>query len=583
MEEFFLIMLGLVSCLTGLAVPVWVIYLTVRVRRLEKYNAELEKILAERLPGALAASGSSLSAVVSDGAVAEQQSQSQSEIEDVEPEPDVPAPEVVEHTEVPEHPFKDMFEKTALDSNGAAGQGVQATSGEPEQIASAPVEAVSSTVSAKLVQEATVSEPSAKVPVAQPAKDNNQRLSQGTSRARTDLTHFVLGNIFSFLGAVAILVAVGVFLDNIAEYLTPPVKMTLGYIASLVALYFGIKLNSDQRLGTYAGVLQGLGMGIALTTTYCSCTLLAVMSNGVAIVLACAIMLGTYFLSWNYHRTYMALLGVIAGYINLAIFDDISLGFFTVYLLFLNFINTAVLLRSNVFFLFGDGNLFFSLLLLVFWYDGNVTMSDVAWEPCLYLAIAILWAMHLIADGWRRHTTPSTVSLTSYFLAHVVVGVTMMACFEINEWQHPWTFSGCVVVLIPFVVVYGLLSWLHGSSCCLRRDYLNIAVLLGWGIMACLAAMWADDYDISVLQTMCWLVYAVVLILGGVLKHRNNLLVIGVLSMFATLWRAFLVDLAGLSTISKVICFMIVGGAMLALSYWYSRRSSVAIAEEASN
>ena len=399
-------------------------------------------------------------------------------------------------------------------------------------------------------------------PIAKPAEEPKA----GTFSQ--ELAQLVLGHLFSFLGAVAVLVGVGVFLMLIADYLTPELKVALGYAASALVMGVGWRLQRQERLVNYAAVLQGLGLGIALVSTYCSCTMLEVMQRDTAFVVACLLLMLAYGMALKLQRTSMIFIGLVAGYINLFLFDDINTPFLAIYLLLLNLLNAVILARFSVFLVLGDLNVIFSMGLLVTWSSGHQGHDYYA---LILASLAALWTIHLICDGWRQRRHPGKCSVSAYLVAPAGVSALLLApvvCHIFDE----LTYAGASRLLIPVLAVYAALIFITPAGNCLRRDYGNITLVLGWVVMHCLLAQLSASRGWPIAITLGWLAYAVALILGGILGRHQNATVGGVVAMLLAFARAFCVELGEMSSIGKVIIFLVLGGALLALSFWFNQR-----------
>ena len=75
--------------------------------------------------------------------------------------------------------------------------------------------------------------------------------------------------------------------------------------------------------------------------------------------------------------------------------------------------------------------------------------------------------------------------------------------------------------------------------------------------------------------TLLWVIYGVSLFVYGIKKNIENLKLIGTGLIFIAIIKAFLVDLANLDSIYRIILFLILGTILFALSYFYQKNKDL--------
>jgi uncharacterized membrane protein len=108
--------------------------------------------------------------------------------------------------------------------------------------------------------------------------------------------------------------------------------------------------------------------------------------------------------------------------------------------------------------------------------------------------------------------------------------------------------------------------WLPGGQARFRRGYLYVAhaLILGW-----ILRQFAAVSNGQAIVTIVWGVYGASLMVQGLRRTIRPMRTVGLLTLLAVVVKLFMVDLASVPAIWRVLLFIGFGGVFLALSYWF--------------
>lgn len=165
----------------------------------------------------------------------------------------------------------------------------------------------------------------------------------------SDFEKLFLGNLFNKIGAIALIIGIGIFIKLIAPYIvfTPVMKVITGFAAGLILIILGFRLHKSDKLKSYSEVLIGTGFASLFITTYCAATLLNVFGAFESTVIASALLIITYIIADKMKTTSMLVISLIAGYINPFLNKDVSITFLFTYLFFINGLSLLYAYKNN--------------------------------------------------------------------------------------------------------------------------------------------------------------------------------------------------------------------------------------------
>ncbi|MBQ7567724.1 DUF2339 domain-containing protein [bacterium] len=370
---------------------------------------------------------------------------------------------------------------------------------------------------------------------AAPAGSSTTAVQANKDNSGSDVTGYMLGNLFNKLGAVVVIIAAGIFVKLIAPYVffNPWVKLLSGYLAGGVSLGIGLLLHKREKYGSYAEVLIGLGLAISFVMTYASCTVLELLSNTVAFGIACVLLIVVYGLAEYMKRSSLLVIGLIAGYTNLFIGSETEPLFVTVYMLLLSVMTLLTIYRGRMWLWVGNVNLAATLGYLVIYYECHRPKCG---EAITSFAILSFWALYVLFDvlRYRRGISGSLNNLFSYLN---FAFLSLFTALVMYSWEHTAFQIGLSMVAVS--VGYGLLSaYYRHIDESISHAHLNMCLLaLMVGIEACNQGLLA----------ICLLVLiALVLTFWATLNKRKALLN-WALAYFAAVFWPILLAPAGLT------------------------------------
>lgn len=230
-------------------------------------------------------------------------------------------------------------------------------------------------------------------PVIRPENQPIQKIKQeNENTAGSDkFENLFLGNLFNKIGAIAIIIAIGIFVKLIYPLVifTPVIKTGLGFIAGLVMLLIAARLHNGN-LKNYAEVLMGTGTAALFITTYCAYGILHTLSMPVAVTIGTIILTGTYLVADKLKTTSMLSIGLIGGYLNSVFLNSNATADFVFgYLIFLNALSLVYTYRNSEKSLINIINLPLTLC-FAFYYSTKTELSE--FLPYM------LWGIYLVYD-----------------------------------------------------------------------------------------------------------------------------------------------------------------------------------------
>lgn len=274
-----------------------------------------------------------------------------------------------------------------------------------------------------------------------------------------------LGNLFNKIGAIAIIIAIGIFIKLIYPLVifTPVMKTSLGFLAGLVMLLISAKLHKGN-MKNYAEVLMGTGTAVLFITTYCSYCILHTLSMPAAVTIGSIILIGTYFAADKLKTTSMLTIGLIGGYLNPVFLNsNASANFVFGYLIFLNALSLVYTHRNTEKSMVNIINLPLTLC-FAFYYSTKTELSE-------FLPY-ILWALYLVFDlfSLSKNRVNTTLGWLNYGF---------LTCFTIKFFDGEKTILGIVLGITS--IVYALLAGLYSKrNTAVFKNYTESVVINIW-------------------------------------------------------------------------------------------------------
>ena len=208
-----------------------------------------------------------------------------------------------------------------------------------------------------------------------------------------DLQKALLGNIFNKIGAVAIIVALIIFIKLVSPYIviTPLMKVIFAYLAGIGLLGGGFYLHKKETLKNYAEVMLGTGFADLFITTFCAYTIFNFLNTPSVIVIGSALVITTYVLADKMKTLSMLIIGLIGAYLT-PFCAKAGMNFILSYMLFINMISSAFTLKHTKTNWANIINLFLTMMMFLIYSIGD--------DISIVFPI-ILWGIYIIYDILR--------------------------------------------------------------------------------------------------------------------------------------------------------------------------------------
>ncbi|MBR6163946.1 DUF2339 domain-containing protein [bacterium] len=272
------------------------------------------------------------------------------------------------------------------------------------------------------------------------------------SESEFDLEKLFLGNVFSKIGGIALVIAICFLVKLTSRYIefTPVMKISMGYIASLGFLFYSLFLYKKETSVT-AQILSGVSISGFLLSTYFACFFYNLFPIPFALFLAFMTALASYFISEKFNSFSTIAIGLFGGYLNPAVFNaDLSLGILFGYLIALNFISVAYTFRNGTKNIINCINILFTVITLII-FSSRGTVSIV--YPLL------LWLLYVVYDiiVTMKEMKQSDSTLLRWFNFTALIYIT----------NHIFHFTQKIEIgatIIAVGLIYGILYYLFKNK-----------------------------------------------------------------------------------------------------------------------
>lgn len=206
-----------------------------------------------------------------------------------------------------------------------------------------------------------------------------------------DIENLFIGNIFSKIGGIALVVAICFLVKLSSNYIefTPQLNITLGYLVSIGLLGYSIFMY-NKKIKVTAEILGGVSIAGLLLSTYFGCFYYNLFPIWTALTIAFVTAIISFIISENYKSFATIAIGLFGGYLNPAVFSqDVSINILFGYLIALNLISIAYTYRNGSKNIINCVNILMTIITLaIFSYRGNV----------LIVYPIILWLLYIVYD-----------------------------------------------------------------------------------------------------------------------------------------------------------------------------------------
>ena len=378
----------------------------------------------------------------------------------------------------------------------------------------------------------------------------------------------LLGNIFNKIGALAIIIALIIFIKLVSPFfiLTDTMKVVLGFVVGLGLSFGAMYMHKFERLRNYSEVLLGTGFGVLFINTFCAYSYFHVLGGGAVLSIASILLLATFLIADKMKTLSMLIIGLVGGYVTPFLSNSGNHVIF-VYLILLNILSLIFSLRNSKAKYVNIANLALSMLIFI----GYSAFSKIS-----YVYPLLLWAVYIVYDFLRDKE-----NLADNILCYI--NYVLLTLFTITTVGKSQIQLGCLLGGVAFA--YLLLGWFsRRNSTELYKFYDNSVLInlwlfvffiandlysiIAWSLMAVIIAYFIENYDCKhmgiVLGGYCFSLFVGVLLakVGGerifletyspIVNMRTLIFGIPVLSMIAS---SMMLDKAH-KTLSDIIKFL---------------------------
>lgn len=214
-----------------------------------------------------------------------------------------------------------------------------------------------------------------------------------------DFEKAFLGNIFNKIGALAIIIAVVIFIKLISPLIviTPVMKLLFGYLAGFGMISGALYIHhTKETMKNYSEVLLGTGFATLFITSFCGYSLLHIFNTTTAVSIGVVLLLATYLIADRMKTVSMLVIGLIGGYLTPLFTGGDNNAAFS-YLIFLNIVSLVFTLKNK------HTNIINLINLML-------TMSIMAvahlFSPINAIFPLVLWGVYIIYDLLRNKDCP---------------------------------------------------------------------------------------------------------------------------------------------------------------------------------
>ncbi len=256
----------------------------------------------------------------------------------------------------------------------------------------------------------------------------------------SDLQSVFLGNIFNKIGALAIIIAVIIFIKLVSPFIviTPLMKVIFGFIAGLGMSGGALAMHSKEDLKKYSEVLLGTGFATLFITTFCAYSMFNIFNTAAVISVGAVLLLMTFVIAQRMKTASMLVIGLIGGYLT-PVFSGAGYEVSLYYLLFLNLVSLIFTLKNKHYNVVNCINLVITMFVFL----------PYVVEPVKPLFPLLLWGIYIVYDILRDKTnkTDNILSIINYFV---------LALFSAVLYRSIHNYLGALLAFTA--VVYGVLA-----------------------------------------------------------------------------------------------------------------------------
>jgi uncharacterized membrane protein len=259
------------------------------------------------------------------------------------------------------------------------------------------------------------------------------------SRTREELEAFVGGKLLNRIGALALIIGVGLFLKHAFDenWISETVRVLIGVLAGAICLAGAYRTHS-KGLKIFAQGLAGTGIAVLYLSVYASFSFYALVPQVVAFLLMALVTTLALSVGFYYDSLAAALLGLFGGFLTpimLSTGHSNEIGLFT-YLALLNVGLLGLLLKKDLWALLEPLSFVGTWLLYVAWHTRHYQPED------LFLTIffiSLFWLLYYALDIYRVLRARTRFLLVHHFIAGANATIFYITLYVLLDKQyHEW-------------------------------------------------------------------------------------------------------------------------------------------------
>lgn len=289
------------------------------------------------------------------------------------------------------------------------------------------------------------------------------KMQQEHNKSDFELQNVFLGNIFNKIGAVAIIVAMIIFLKLVSPFIviTPLVKTILGFLAGLGMAGSALYMHNKESLKRYSEVLLGTGFATLFITMFCGYSLFHLYNTFVVLIIGALLLISTFVIAQKMKTLSMLLIGLIGGYLT-PCFSGAAYDICLYYLIFLNGISLVFTLKNQCFAWINIVNLIITMFAFV----------PYVIEPMQPIFPVILWGIYIIYDLLREKSNRIGYAVS-------IVNYAVLTLFSMLFFRSSHAFLGYMLA-VAALIYYGMGYYSYISKNELYKTYVYYILLNVW-------------------------------------------------------------------------------------------------------
>jgi len=329
------------------------------------------------------------------------------------------------------------------------------------------------------------------------------QIKQVNTEKSFDFEKAFLGNIFNKVGALAIIIALVIFVKLVSPFIviTPVMKLILGYIAGLGMACGALIMHKKEGMKNYSEVLLGTGFAVLFINSFCGYSLFHLFSTTTAVGVGAVLLLSTYLIADRMKTLSMLVIGLIGGYLT-PIFAGADNNVALSYLIFLNLVSLIFTLRNRNTNIINLLNLIITMFVMVLTHIFTSINS---------IFVVVLWGIYIIYDILRikDNSVDTVLSWLNYFvLAFLSIIVFKDAHVQLGYMFATTAFVYLVSALASRFLIKSPL-YKHYEYFSLINLWLYVLFILNdvysvvvWSLTGLLLALFISKFDLQYLKNM---------------------------------------------------------------------------------